>query len=57
MRESECVLRGGPCRGDDPCPIHEPWARARLAFRDSLAVTTFAQVAVVDGEVDDVAHA
>lgn len=41
----ECVVRGGPCQWDDPCAIHEPWARAQEAFRDSLAGTTFADVA------------
>jgi Rrf2 family protein len=43
-----CVLRGGPCRWEDSCAIHEPWARAQQAFRDSLATTTFAEVAAID---------
>jgi Rrf2 family protein len=43
-----CVLRGGPCRWDEACAIHEPWARAQQAFRDSLAATTFAEVAAID---------
>ncbi|MFP4311231.1 MAG: hypothetical protein ACLFS9_04515 [Nitriliruptoraceae bacterium] len=50
------MIRGGPRRRDDPCPVHELWARARQAFRDSLARTTFAEVATVAGEVDDTVH-
>lgn len=48
----ECVLRGGPCRWDGACAIHEPWARAQEAFRDSLAATTFAEIAALDAELD-----
>jgi Rrf2 family protein len=44
----ECVLRGGPCRWDDACAIHAPWARAQEAFRASLGATTFAEVAAID---------
>jgi Rrf2 family protein len=47
-----CILRGGPCRWDDACAIHEPWARAQQAFRDSLAATTFAEVAAIDAALE-----
>jgi Rrf2 family transcriptional regulator, iron-sulfur cluster assembly transcription factor len=52
-----CVLRGGPCRWDDFCAIHEPWARAQQAFRDSLATTTFAEVAVIDATLHSAVEA
>ncbi|MFU8841424.1 MAG: RrF2 family transcriptional regulator [Nitriliruptoraceae bacterium] len=52
-----CVLRGGPCRWEDSCAIHEPWARAQQAFRDSLATTTFAEVAVIDAALNGAAEA
>ncbi len=52
-----CVLRGGPCRWDDSCAIHEPWARAQQAFRDSLAATTFAEVAAIDAALNGAAEA
>lgn len=45
---TECVLRGGPCRWQGGCAIHEPWARAQEAFRLSLGATTFAEVAAID---------
>jgi Rrf2 family transcriptional regulator, iron-sulfur cluster assembly transcription factor len=47
-----CVLRGGPCRWDDACAIHDPWARAQQAFRSSLAGTTFAEVAAIDAALN-----
>lgn len=47
-----CVLRGGPCRWEDSCAIHEPWARAQQAFRDSLATTSFAEVAAIDAALN-----
>lgn len=52
-----CVLRGGPCRWEDSCAIHEPWARAQQAFRDSLATTTFAEVAIIDAALNGVVEA
>jgi Rrf2 family transcriptional regulator, iron-sulfur cluster assembly transcription factor len=44
----ECVLRGGPCRWEDACAVHGPWARAQEALRSSLAATTFAELAELD---------
>jgi Rrf2 family protein len=48
----ECVLRGGPCRWEDACAFHEPWVRAQQALLDSLAATTFAEVAAIDAVLD-----
>ena len=49
---TECVLRGGPCRWDEACAIHPPWARAQEAFRASLGATTFAEVAAIDAALN-----
>jgi Rrf2 family protein len=48
LLSAECVLRGGPCRWEEACAIHAPWARAQEAFRASLSSTTFAEVAAID---------
>ncbi len=48
LGSAECVLRGGPCRWEEGCAIHTPWARAQEAFRNSLRATTFAEVATID---------
>lgn len=50
---AECVLRGGPCRWEEACAIHPPWARAQDAFRASLASTTFAEVAAIDAALSE----
>lgn len=47
-----CVLRGGPCRWDDVCAVHVPWARAQQALLAQLAETTFAEVAEIDAALD-----
>jgi Rrf2 family protein len=47
-----CVLRGGPCRWEDACAVHEPWARAQQALRSSLAATTFAELALLDAGLE-----
>jgi Rrf2 family transcriptional regulator, iron-sulfur cluster assembly transcription factor len=48
IESRECVLRGGPCRWEGACAFHDPWARAQQALRDSLATTSFAEVALID---------
>lgn len=48
----ECVLRGGPCRWEDACAVHEPWAEAQEALRSSLAGTSFADLAARDVALD-----
>jgi Rrf2 family protein len=40
-----CVLRGGPCAPDGRCAVHDAFAAAGEAMRDSLRATTLAQVA------------
>ena len=47
-----CVLRGGPCRWDDVCAVHVPWARAQNALLDELAETTLAELLEIDTAID-----
>lgn len=44
VRSTKCVLRGGPCRMDGTCAIHEPWAEAQGALAAKLGRTTFAEI-------------
>jgi Rrf2 family transcriptional regulator, cysteine metabolism repressor len=48
VESKECVLRGGPCRWEDCCAVHEPWTRAQQALMAELAATTFADVVALD---------
>jgi Rrf2 family iron-sulfur cluster assembly transcriptional regulator len=39
-----CVLRGGPCRPDGRCAVHDVVAGATEALRGSLSGTTLAEI-------------
>ena len=39
-----CVLRGGPCRPDDRCLVHEAFSAARDQFPEELAARTLSGV-------------
>ena len=39
-----CVLRGGPCRGEEPCAVHPAVAEAHDAMRGVLSGATFASL-------------
>jgi Rrf2 family iron-sulfur cluster assembly transcriptional regulator len=43
-----CILRGGPCRWEDACAVHEAWATAMQACRESLRGTTLADLVATD---------
>lgn len=43
-----CVLRGGPCRWEQMCAVHVPWAEAQHALLDSLGSTSLADVVAID---------
>ncbi|MEO8425078.1 MAG: Rrf2 family transcriptional regulator [Actinomycetota bacterium] len=43
-----CTMRGGPCRSEDRCAVHDTWAKAAVALRRSLARTTLAEIARAD---------
>jgi Rrf2 family protein len=48
LLNTRCTLRGGPCRRDDRCVVHDTWVGAAQAFRASLAETSLADVAGLD---------
>ncbi len=48
IEASECVLRGGPCRWEDHCAVHVPWAEAQGSLRDRLAAASLAEIAAED---------
>ena len=48
IRSTECILRGGPCRWEDACAVHETWARAQDALLDELASSSFQDLAMID---------
>lgn len=41
-----CVLRGGPCRPDGRCAVHDVFAGATRALRASLSERSLAEIAV-----------
>ncbi|HJW22151.1 MAG TPA: Rrf2 family transcriptional regulator [Candidatus Limnocylindrales bacterium] len=41
-----CVLRGGPCRPDGRCAVHDVFAGATRALRESLSAQSLAEIAV-----------
>jgi Rrf2 family iron-sulfur cluster assembly transcriptional regulator len=40
----DCVLRGGLCRADGTCAVHDAWFDAREALHRQLAATSFEDV-------------
>lgn len=44
VRSQECVLRGGPCRLDGTCAVHDAWFDTQAALAVKLARTTFADL-------------
>lgn len=51
LANERCTLRGGPCRWDDHCAVHETWTRAREALRRQLARSSLAAVAAEDRRI------
>lgn len=45
-RRQTCVLRGGPCRRDGTCDVHDAFARAQNAWIASLASVSLADVSL-----------
>jgi Rrf2 family transcriptional regulator, iron-sulfur cluster assembly transcription factor len=45
---TRCVLRGGPCRWEDMCAVHIPWAQAQQAMTEELAATSFERLLELD---------
>jgi Rrf2 family transcriptional regulator, iron-sulfur cluster assembly transcription factor len=44
IRSTECVLRGGACRWDGTCAVHDTWSAAQEAFREQFARSSFADL-------------
>lgn len=42
----------GPCRWDDVCAVHVPWAQAQEALRTRLDETTFQDLAEIDAAIE-----
>ena len=53
IRSAECILRGGPCRWENACAVHEPWMRAQQALLDELSSTSFRDLARIDAALDE----
>lgn len=49
---TRCTLRGGPCRRDDRCVVHDTWVAAGEAFRRVLSGTSLAEVAGTESAPD-----
>lgn len=47
-----CILRGGPCRWEDHCAVHEAWFDAQRALTGQLEATTFEALAATDEELE-----
>jgi Rrf2 family protein len=43
-RRTTCVLRGGPCRRDGPCDVHDAFYRAQEALFGTLASVSLEDV-------------
>lgn len=52
LASTTCVLRGGPCRWEGHCAVHEPWSRAQDAMRDELGDTTYADLLAIDERLE-----
>jgi Rrf2 family transcriptional regulator, iron-sulfur cluster assembly transcription factor len=52
VQSRECVLRGGPCRWEGTCAVHDSWSRAQEAMISELRRTTLADIARRDTELE-----
>lgn len=52
IRSDKCLLRGGPCYWAEKCALHDAWTAASVALSDQLGVTTFADLARTDWEIE-----
>ena len=52
----KCILRGGPCDWSDACPIHDTWIIAQNAFAETLDLTSLAQLARTERDLEGDGH-
>lgn len=50
-----CILRGGPCRWEDRCAVHEAWFDAQRALVEQLERADFARLVAFDIELERLA--
>lgn len=48
VKNGRCLVRGGPCRWEEKCAVHDSWAAAQDALIERLAGTTFAELVSAD---------
>jgi Rrf2 family protein len=48
LTNGRCTMRGGPCRWDDRCALHDTWVAAAEALRRSLSTSRLAAIADAD---------
>ena len=48
VRNSKCLLRGGPCHWESKCSLHDAWAHAQDKMIEELANTNFATLVAQD---------
>lgn len=52
VRNTKCLMRGGPCHWDDACSVHAAWAEAQEKMAAQLARTSFAELARRDAAME-----
>jgi Rrf2 family protein len=52
VRNTKCLMRGGPCHWDDICSLHAAWAEAQEKMVAQLGRTSFAQLARKDAAME-----
>ena len=52
VESRECVLRGGPCRWEESCAVHEAWGSAQAALRERLAASNLSEIARADAALE-----
>ena len=53
VRSRECILRGGPCRWEGTCAVHDAWSDAQSALVERLRAVDLAALA---GRDEELAH-
>ena len=53
LRADRCALGDEPCRWEDVCPLHETWTEATQAIAKVLQLTTLAELAERDIEIEN----
>lgn len=52
VRNSKCLLRGGPCYWEDRCSVHDAWAAAQDSMIAQLGRTSLAKLARHDAAME-----